>query len=70
MVEETTPAKKEEKFKCPWGSFDLHMGFWNYNPLLSLSFEEQFRQNVENGFMCKHGWRKSRCTACKKEKKT
>jgi hypothetical protein len=65
MVEE-----KVEKIKCPWGSFDLHMGFWNHNPILSMPFEEQYRQNVENGFMCEHGWNKSQCTVCKREEKT
>lgn len=31
-----------------WGSFDA-LGNWNPNPNLSLSSEEQYRQNVENG---------------------
>jgi hypothetical protein len=56
--------------KCPWGSFDLHMGFWNYNPLLSLTFEQQFEDNVKNGYMCKHGWMKSKCHTCKQEGET
>jgi len=37
-----------------WGSFDSY-GNWAPNHNLSLSIDEQFRQNVEGGYMTNQG---------------
>jgi hypothetical protein len=52
------------RLRCPWGSFNFKTGFWNYNPNLKMTFEEQLKSNVRNGYMCEHGWAKSYCTTC------
>jgi hypothetical protein len=34
----------------PWGVWDLS-GNWHHNPKLKMSADEQYRQNVQNGFL-------------------
>lgn len=43
--------EKKFDFRVPWGAWSLRTGKWYPNLRLSMSTEEQHRQNVENGFI-------------------
>lgn len=50
VIAKFKPAAPEKfTFRCAWGSFGPG-GQWHHNPLLAMSAEEQWRQNVENGY--------------------
>lgn len=48
------PADQAFKVAVPWGEFRTLAGgalIWNHNPLLAMTRDEQYRQNVLNGFI-------------------
>jgi hypothetical protein len=53
--------KKRAKFEWPlvapeWGHFNID-GDWCPNPFLTMSIEQQRRENIENGYMTDNGKR-------------
>jgi hypothetical protein len=51
-TETTIHADDAFRMAVPWGVFGPG-GLWGANPLLKLSADEQYRQNVANGFLPK-----------------
>jgi hypothetical protein len=51
-VETESTIHVEDVFRIavPWGSFGPN-GEWHPNPALKISADEQYRQNVKNGFL-------------------
>lgn len=45
----------ERPIRVPWGAWDLHTRAWIPNYNLSMSIDEQHRQNVANGFSDERG---------------
>ena len=45
----------EKPIRVPWGAWDLHTRAWIPNHNLSMSIDEQHRQNVANGFSDERG---------------
>jgi hypothetical protein len=37
-------------FSFMWGSVDILTNTWHPNPLLKMSADEQFQQNIDHGF--------------------
>ncbi len=50
--------------KCPWGMWNMETGMWQHNPNLKMSEEEQFNDNIKNGFLCSCSKMPSMCN-CK-----
>lgn len=55
----------EYKVAIPWGSWDFPSGLWHPHRGISMSEDEQFRQNLANGRICKHRFNPRSCLLCK-----
>ena len=49
MKDEKTVPKQEFEIKIMWGSRDLQ-GNWYPNPKLKMSPDEQYQENILNGY--------------------
>ncbi len=54
--------------KIPWGGWDIY-GNWEPNPRLMMSTAEQYKQNVENGYIDKHRAKSFDCNAITLERR-
>ena len=45
----------KKPIRVPWGAWDLHTRAWIPNYNLSMSIDDQCRQNVANGFSDERG---------------
>lgn len=61
---ETNWKESEATIKCPWGIWHVDNGLWEPNEKLIMSRDEQHKQNVVNGFSCKHGYMPTLCPYC------
>lgn len=48
----------------PWGLWRWPGGTWQPNPYITMPADEQMRQNIAHGYLCKHGVHPATCGIC------
>lgn len=63
-------AQSAEKVSLFWGAWDMWNGSWHPNPYITMSRDEQHRQNMEAGYSCIHERMPTLCPVCKSTQST